>query len=504
MGSDNIYKKLAEERIKKQGEAKEFRSNKGVGLDVGEFFVGANEYLHFNNQELGEEQKILLDYSINNKVWDLIVDYDRKTGSKTLHFFSEGKERYVLFNYDNFSHEIAHFLYQPKFVKEMYYLIEHYSITKKITKEMKEKIKQLRTAIAFQNGKTILYNDKTRELEITEERIPFNILIEHDLDEKKSALKTSLDKYFKGLCFNDEEYKEYFLNCLSTIFLPNKVVEKIYWVYGEGGIGKSELMKYITEIIGIEHSSSVPIKDFLDSGDRNYTRVSLESSIINIDDDFSKNTIKNTGFLKAFVSGKNKVNVDVKHAQPISFIGKAKIFILTNELPNFKNLDSGDRRRNIILPLCKLENTYNFDFLQNDKIKENLISNLYERAVKIANGEVDLSNKPKKVLNIETMLTDLKDDVLKVFELYGAKVSEGGTFYQEHISFSYFQTHIERYWRDIGKNTKDLNVKEVIGLFRKNDWVEGDVVLKTDKRISMYKLTNNFIDLLKEKDLWRF
>jgi len=454
-------------------------------LDAEDFFSSANNFLGLSKNKIDPQVKLLMEWGIHNPHWDLLVDNDKNTGSKTLHFFSEEKNRVVFFTFDNLAQELAEFFYTPKFLKQLYGGINHYAITKARDEEMDKKLKLLDSAISFNGNHTIYYDDESNKLELTTDKVPYNILLDYDLDIKKhKKLNPNLDKYFLSLTGEDEELKEYLLNALSTIFLPNKIIEKVFWVFGEGGIGKSELMKYITHLIGDEHTSAVPIKDFLDGNDKVYTRRPLATSILNIDDDFSKHTIKNTGWMKSYISGKLKVNIEIKHKEPIAFIGKAKIFILTNEIPNFKNLDSGDRRRNVIIPLFREDYNFDYSILNDPMIKENLISNLTIRALKMSRGKVSLDNKPQKIIEIESFITDIKEDIINLikghnyYNLTGKDGSLKILYFSEgkmYLSTTRLLDELKTYYSEIGKNSNDLNVKDVISSSKKNLWILGNV-----------------------------
>ena len=189
---------------------------------------------------------------------------------------------------------------------------------------------------------------------------------------------------------NDEDFN-YLLDMLASIYLPSELVEKIYWIYGTGGKGKSDFIRtIIMSLVGSSNVSNVKI-DYFDERKNNkeFRLGDLAGKRVNIDDDYSGQKIVNTGTIKQVVSGKNDFQADIKGEKPITFKVDAKLIINTNKKPTFPNYDSGDLRRNVIYPYkadfdkWAKENgkPYDFTFLKDTKEMERLASFLVNRAI---------------------------------------------------------------------------------------------------------------------------
>tara|TARA_R110002012_G_scaffold233429_2_gene406620 strand:+ start:1104 stop:1523 length:420 start_codon:yes stop_codon:yes gene_type:complete len=134
---------------------------------------------------------------------------------------------------------------------------------------------------------------------------------------------------------------------LASVFLPNELVSKLFYIYGIGGKGKSDFIRgVINPLVGYDNVSNVKI-DFFDErkSNKEFRLGDINGKLVNLDDDFSGMKLINTGNIKSVVTGKADFQADIKGEKPITFKPNCKIFINTNKKPEFANFDSGDRRR---------------------------------------------------------------------------------------------------------------------------------------------------------------
>ncbi len=122
------------------------------------------------------------------------------------------------------------------------------------------------------------------------------------------------------------------------------VAHKAFMFYGEGGNGKSTMLTALSNLVGQDNSSRVPLTLF----DKPFSMISLDGKLVNLIDETPKFNINPEAF-KNVVSGgyvraahKNRPEVDLKI--------NARIVFACNKLPNFKDDSDGMMRRLVIIP----------------------------------------------------------------------------------------------------------------------------------------------------------
>lgn len=109
---------------------------------------------------------------------------------------------------------------------------------------------------------------------------------------------------------------------------------KSFVYLGKSASGKSLVAKFLIEIIGDEHVSSIPINKL---GDK-FNIGELKKYRVNIATELSRNPIRNVDILKSVISG-DRVFGDQKGKVGIHFFPKIKVLQLANYLPNTAEID---------------------------------------------------------------------------------------------------------------------------------------------------------------------
>jgi putative DNA primase/helicase len=130
--------------------------------------------------------------------------------------------------------------------------------------------------------------------------------------------------------------QEIFGYCL----VPDTRYHKFFLLIGEGGNGKGVVLSVLTELLGEENVSSVPLEDFAD-------KFGLESTVdklANIVHETEANKKLPEGTLKSYVSAE-RITVNRKHLKDMQVKPSARLLVATNEMPQFKDQSEGMARR---------------------------------------------------------------------------------------------------------------------------------------------------------------
>lgn len=135
--------------------------------------------------------------------------------------------------------------------------------------------------------------------------------------------------------------QEWFGYCL----LPDTSLHKFLLAVGPGANGKSVVFRVLTELLGWENVSHVPLEMF---GDR-FALGDTIGKLANVVSEIGVLDRFDEGRLKAFVSG-DRITVDRKYKEPISVQPTARLMLATNEPPRVHDRSQGLWRRVLYLP----------------------------------------------------------------------------------------------------------------------------------------------------------
>lgn len=403
-----------EEKIEIKNEIIDIVEGKGFSMSLDKmsfdmFFKEADEVLELYKKKISYNDMTILKYLMNSK--ELDFKNLSEQFSKSIYFHSMKEGRYVPFTINSFAVLLAEQDYNIDYLKYLFRNLE-WNI---VTKMKKEKDASFLYNIKFDNGTLISKNNKVKW--INEKRLSFNNIYHaiNITDDTAGWIKghkyyNKLISYLTAMGGNNANY---LIDILASIFLTNELTTAIFWIKSDGGKGKSTFFSYFTELLGgTENVSNLKIEEFAPMKNKeNYKLPFLNGKIMNLDDDYSELAVTNTGFLKQFASGRNRIVVDVKQGQPISFYPKAQIIVLTNKDPVFKSFDSGDKRRNIVfkwLGEWDKNGIKNFDFIHKEKFKELFLTLLIYRAIYISD---EIRDNPDVYLKEGYYLHNMPDEV---------------------------------------------------------------------------------------------
>ena len=154
---------------------------------------------------------------------------------------------------------------------------------------------------------------------------------------------------------------EYVGYCL----MPDHELEKLLWLIGPGGNGKSVTLEVIEGLLGSVNVSYLSLTDLTDDDTK---RASFEHKMVNISFETGRNI--NPNVMKQLTSGE-PVTIELKYVNPRQMTEYGKIITSTNQLPRAENTPAFFRRI-IILPFTTTITEEEKDINLADKLKEEL------------------------------------------------------------------------------------------------------------------------------------
>lgn len=247
------------------------------------------------------------------------------------------------------------------------YKIAHQSPIKKIQGEY--------TAIGKQ-----LFNNKTGEFE------PFNpkIIVTRKIKTAYNSYAREptingwkVTDWLKELFDGDKELYQLAIQIIKAS-VTGQSLEKIFWLYGEGGTGKGTFQQLLINLVGLENVASLKITDLNKS--RFTTSILLGKSLV-IGDDVQKDAIiKDTSDMFSLVSG-DIMTIEDKGKKPYSLRLNMTVVQSSNGLPRLNgDVSAIDRRFRILTFSSK------FKAKPNPAIKKDYINHkeVLEYLVKLA------------------------------------------------------------------------------------------------------------------------
>lgn len=163
----------------------------------------------------------------------------------------------------------------------------------------------------------------------------------------ESATTKVFDKYLKNVMNNDVALISLIQEMMGYCLMDSCKYEKAFLLFGEGGTGKSVLLKTISTIWGSENCSNVPF----DRINEPFMRAGMYGKKINFSSEL-ENDIHNTAYFKAMVSGE-EIDAQFKFKDSFKFHNTSKMVFAMNNLPVIKDKTTGTFRRLIIIPFEK-------------------------------------------------------------------------------------------------------------------------------------------------------
>ncbi len=200
-----------------------------------------------------------------------------------------------------------------------------------------------------------------------------------DIDWDENAKSPTFEKYLSDVFRDDadrEEKIQFVLEWMGLCLVPDTSFEKFVVCVGEGGNGKSVLLKLMPELLGHENVYSAPIQRL---GNRR-ALAELDGKLLLTSSEINENTVMDDGILKQIVSG-DTVEAERKYAHPFTFVPYTRIMLATNHLPKLRDVTHAFFRRLVMLKFDRNFSAEEMDMDLPTKLKAEL-SGIFAMAVR--------------------------------------------------------------------------------------------------------------------------
>jgi P4 family phage/plasmid primase-like protien len=173
-------------------------------------------------------------------------------------------------------------------------------------------------------------------------------------------------KFMSDVTLGREELIEVLQEYLGYIFANEACkYQKALLLSGDGANGKSTLMEVVRALAGKDGASSISIKEMQDD----QKRYLVEGKLVNIAEENSIDSFRDTEIVKNFVSG-GRISVKKLYEQPYDYENQTKLVILFNKMPRSADDSHGFLRRFLIVPFDAVfdDSTNNKDIGMKDKL----------------------------------------------------------------------------------------------------------------------------------------
>ncbi|MGL9749516.1 DNA primase family protein [Enterococcus sp. DIV0170] len=124
-------------------------------------------------------------------------------------------------------------------------------------------------------------------------------------------------------------------------------LQKLLFIYGSGGTGKSTLVELLRDFVGKDSYSAVSLKSL---AKERFSAAGLHGKTANFDAEAKQEYLGDGSFLKQ-LTGEDTIYADRKNLDPIYFYNYAKLTFVMNHLPAMRDFSGGLTRRMLILKI---------------------------------------------------------------------------------------------------------------------------------------------------------
>lgn len=157
--------------------------------------------------------------------------------------------------------------------------------------------------------------------------------------------------YFEGFIEETigEENKDFIFEWFGYNFYREYIVQKMLFVQGVGGTGKSTIINILRDMIGADNYAAVTLQYLMNE---RFAKIGLYRKVANFDTDAKPQYLADGATLK-MLTGEDAIHADRKNKEPITFYNYAKLTFAMNELPPMRDFSGGLKRRMMILEMNK-------------------------------------------------------------------------------------------------------------------------------------------------------
>lgn len=272
---------------------------------------------------------------------------DSSLGSIMIYVYDDGVYRLV--SDDEFKGYIA--LYIPEEIRQVKDITECFNLLlmEKSLYIENSKLNSDYRYICFKNGNL---NLDTMELEAHSPQKVFTVQLPVDYVPIENCRRgVVFDKYLDDLCSGDEVVKNVILESMGLALsnIPGYLTKKCILMIGEKDCGKTQIKKLLTELIGIEYTSSMDLDKMNDS---RFGTSELYNKRLAGSNDMRYTAINDMGIFKQLTGG-DPISIEFKGRGAFSYIYKGFIWFLANDFPMFSGKKGKEIYERFLVIPCK-------------------------------------------------------------------------------------------------------------------------------------------------------
>ncbi len=200
--------------------------------------------------------------------------------------------------------------------------------------------------ICFRNG---MYDTKTKELRPHSPKYRAINQIPHKYDPNAKYEGTKTEEYLHFIC-EEQDSREMLLQFFGYTLTKDISQQKFLMLSGEGGSGKSTVIRMIEALTGSSNISNISLTDL----QQRFASFGLMGKLLNSCADLEISALEDTSIIKKIL-GEDSLRAESKGKDAISFKSYAKLIFSTNELPLVKSeKTNGFYRRLLVLTMNKV------------------------------------------------------------------------------------------------------------------------------------------------------
>lgn len=241
--------------------------------------------------------------------------------------------------------------------------------------------------ICFQNG---MYDCKEKRLLPHSPKYRAINQIPHQYTPQEAQQGNRIEEFLSFIC-PEPDSREMLLQFSGYACTKDVSQQKFLVLLGEGGSGKSTLIRLMEAAIGSYNLSNIGLTEL----QQRFASYGLMGKLLNSCADLEISALEDTATIKK-VLGEDTLRAEQKGRDAISFKSYAKLIFSTNELPLVKNeKTNGFYRRLLVLPMNRLPEQKNPNLVEElmqeieyfIKLSVEAVERMYERRILVSSAD---------------------------------------------------------------------------------------------------------------------
>lgn len=336
-------------------------------------------------------------------------------------------------------------------------------------------------SIVFKNGTLDL---RTGEFEPIFYTYDYNtVRIPHNYNAEASRPINTIN--FLSMITDKTEEIDFIFQWMGYLMVKGYPIQKMLFLNGDGGNGKSTLIKLMTSVVGEDNTSAVSMKSLIDN---RFQSALLYNKLFNTVADIGSDFFDDSSILKA-LTGDDVITIERKGENGFSYKNFAKMTYSCNRLPKFKDTSGGLERRILVLDLnqdftsiVKNSGIHINDILNDTEEMERVVAYSVKKFMEVIENNHNFTESESMLKAKSDWLSDdpIVDFMSEVFEYTGKK--------EDSIQMADFMKNYKSYCSERGY--KAMSQKNVIeNIKTNNELVSNDIkVVRDGNKGTKYKI----------------